>query len=232
MGIFNKDLIRRFIMHRIICLLFSACLLCGCATSKITAFRDPAFATKQFTAVVVFVHGMPDSVGFEFERQICKDLAPTPCDPGKSVLPPTRQYSQYTVDEVKKYLKASGADAILVIARVADQSDTRYFGTIADLSSSASATASSSLNFYRNVALWGGAAGGAAPGAPAPVSEYSYSRVAFGQLGLFDRQSGDIAWLGKILVGGNSRDSITPEAFMYSAAIKIARELKASKLVD
>jgi hypothetical protein len=219
-------------MHRIICLLFSTCLLCGCAaTSKITAFRDPAFATKQFTAIVVFAHGMPDSVGFEFERQMCMDLAPTPCDPGKSVLPPTRQYSQYTVDEVKKYLKTSGADAILVIARVADQSDTRYFGTIADLSSSASATASSSLNFYGNAALWGGAADGAVP-MPVSVPEYSYTRVAFGQLGLFDLQSGTIAWLGKILVGGQSRGSITPEAFMYSATSKIVRELRASKLVD
>lgn len=216
-------------MRRITCLLISAYLLSSCTTSKITAFRDPAFATKQFTAIVVFAHGMPDSVGFEFERQTCKDLAPIPCDPGKSVLPPTRQYSQYTVDEVKKYLKASGADAILVMARVADQSDTRYFGTIADLSSSASATANSPLNFYRNAALWGGAA----DAAPMPVSvpEYSYTRVAFGQLGLFDLQSGDIAWLGKILVGGQSRDSITPEAFMYSATAKIVRELKAAGLV-
>jgi hypothetical protein len=217
-------------MHSIASFLFSICLLFGCAaTSKITAFRDPAFATKQFTAIVVFAHGMPYS--FEFERQMCMDLAPTPCDPGKSILPPTRQSSQYTTDEVEKYLKASGADAILVIARVADQSDTRYFGTIADLSSSASATASSSLNFYRNAALWGGAADGAAPGVPVSAPEYSYSRVAFGQLGLFDRESGNIAWLGKILVGGNSIDSTTPEAFMYSATIKIARELKAAGLV-
>jgi len=217
-------------MHSIAIFLFSICLLFGCAaTSKITAFRDPAFATKQFTAIVVFAHGMPYS--FEFERQMCLDLAPTPCDPGKSVLPPTRQYSQYTADEVKKYLKASGADAILVIARVADQSDTRYFGTIEDLSSSVSATASSSLNFYRNVALWGGAADGAAP-MPYSLPEYSYTRIAIGQLGLFDLQSGNIAWLGKILVGGQSRDSITPEAFMYSATSKIVRELRASKLVD
>jgi len=206
-------------MHRITCLLISTCLLCGCTTSKITAFRDPAFATKQFTAIVVFAHGM--SAGFEFERQLCKDLAPTPCDPGKSVLLPTRRPNQYTADEVEKYLKASGADAILVIARVADQSDTRYFGTIADLSSLASATASSSLNFYRNAALWGGAADG----------EYGFSPVAFGQLGLFDRQSGNIAWFGKILVEGNSKDGTTPEAFMYSATIKIARELKATGLL-
>ena len=218
-------------MRRITCLLISAYLLFGCTTSKITAFRDPAFATKQFTAIVVFAHGMPASVSIEFERQMCRELAPTPCDPGKSVLPPSRQYSQYTADEVKKYLKASGADAILVIARVANQSDTRYFGTISDLSSSASATASVSLNFYNNVALWGGTTDGSASRAPVSVPEYSYSQVAFGQLGLFDLQSGNIAWLGKILVGGQSRDSITPEAFMYSATSEIVRELRASKLV-
>jgi len=217
-------------MRRIICLLISAYLLFACATSKITAIREPAFATKQFTAVVVFVHGMAPSVSIEFERQMCKKLAPTPCDPGKSVLPPSRQYNRYTADEVEKYLKDSGADAILVIVRVDDQSDTRYFGTIADLSSSASATASGSVNFYRNVALWGGADDSALRALEtAPGSKYS--GVAFGQLGLFDRQSGNIAWFGKMLVGGQSIDSTTPEAFINSATNEIARELKASGLV-
>ena len=215
-------------MRRIACLLISLFLLSACATSKITAYRNPEFATRQFTSLVVFVHGMAPMYGIEFERQICKELAPTPCNPGTSVLPPTRQYKFYTADEVEKYLKDSGADAILVMVRVDDQSDTRYFGTISDLSSSASATASGSLNFYRNVALWGGADDSVQR---ALQSRPGYQGVAYGQLGLFDRQSCTVAWLGKIMVGRRSIDSITPKAFMYSATVKIARELKAAGLV-
>jgi hypothetical protein len=221
----------RLTMRRITCLLISLYLLSGCVTSKITASRDPAFATKQFASIVVFAQGMAQSANVEFEQEICGKLAPTPCRPGKSVLPDTRNYSHYTADEVEKYVKATGADAILVIARVADQSDTRYFGTKADLSSSASATAGGSINFYRNPAFWGGAAAGPSLGPPASTPEYNYSAVAFGQLGLFDRQSGDIAWQGEILVGGHGRDSMTTEAFIGSATSEIVRELRAAGLV-
>jgi hypothetical protein len=218
-------------MRRITCLLISAYLLSGCATTKITASRNPSFATKQFTSIVVFAHGMAPAYCIVFEKQMCVDFAPIPCQPGTSVLPPTRQYRLYTADQVEKYLKNSGADAILVIARVRDQSETRYFGTMADLSSSASTTASGSINFYRNANLWGGIEGDLGVGALETIPGTTYSGVAFGQVGLFDRQSGDIVWLGKMLVGGRSIDSIQPEAFMYSSTLKIARELKASGLV-
>jgi hypothetical protein len=178
---------------------------------------------------------MAPSACIEFERQFCGKLAPTPCDPGHSVLPPTRSYTADEVEKKLKYLKyLRRADAILVIVRVADQSDTRYFGTITDLSSSASATVSGSANFYRNAAFWSGVADDAASRASLLASEYSdysYSRVAFGQFGLFDLESGNIAWLGKILVGSHSNNT-TPEAFIDSATIEIARELKASKLVN
>ncbi|HXY54137.1 MAG TPA: hypothetical protein VEM40_05625 [Nitrospirota bacterium] len=215
-------------MRRFTCLLISAFLLSGCATAKITAYRNPEFATRQFTALVVFAHGMAPRYGIEFERQMCKELAPTPCNPGTSVLPPTIQAKFYTADEVAKYLQDSGADAILVVVRVDDQSETQYFGTISDLSSSASATASGSLNFYKNVALWGGADDSVLR---ALESKSGYQGVAYGQLGLFDRQSGNIAWLGKTMVGGRSIDSTTPEAFMYATTSKIARELKAAGFV-
>lgn len=216
-------------MRRIACLLISACLLSGCATSKITAFRDPAFATKQFTALVVFAQGMALDASVEVERLICEKVAPTPCVSGKSVLPPTRQY---TADEVEKYLQASGADAVLIIALVADQSDTRYFGTITTSSTSASATASGSMNFYGNTAYWNGAAYGSASGQSVSTPLYGYSRVAFGQLGLFDRLTGNVAWRGEIRVQGNGLLNVTDSAFISSATSKIAHELKAAGLVN
>ena len=108
----------------------------------------------------------------EVERQICVKIAPTPCKSGKSVLPPTRQY---TVDEAEKYLQASGADAVLIIALFADQADTGYAGT---------------MNFYLNSAYWNSTAYGYSPSRPVPHN----SRIAFGQLGLFDRPTGNTAW--------------------------------------
>ena len=216
-------------MRRITCFLISACLLSGCATSKITAFRDPDFATKQFTALVVFAQGMALDASVEVERLICEKLAPTPCVSGKSVLPPTRQY---TPAEVEKYLQASGADAVFIIALVADQSDTRYFGTITTSSASASATSSGSMNFYGNTAFWSGAAYGSASGQSVSMPVYGYSRVAFGQLGLFDRPTGNIAWRGEIRVEGRGLLNVTDSAFISSATSKIARELKAAGLVN
>jgi PBP1b-binding outer membrane lipoprotein LpoB len=215
-------------MRRITYLLISACLLSGCATSKITGFRDPDFTTKQFTAIVVFAQGMTLSASVEVERLICMKLAPTPCVSGKSVLPPTRQY---TADEVRKYLQPQGADAVFIIALVADQSDTRYFGTITSSWASASAIASGSMNFYGNTAFWNGAAYGSASGGSVSMPVYRFSRVAFGQLGLFDRLTGNIAWRGEIRIKGQGLLNITDNAFISSATSKIAHELKAAGLV-
>ena len=162
-------------------------ILPGCAHSEITAFRDLAFATKQFESIVVFAQGMTLDNAVEFERQLCEKVAPTPCVSGQSVLPPTRQY---TAEEVQHYLAQSGADGVLFIGLVADQTDTRYMGTIT------SSSASGSINFYGNSAYW------SSTGQSASTPVYSSIRVAFGQLALFDRRSGDIAWRGEIKVTG------------------------------
>src|SRR4030042_471532 len=98
--------------------------LTNCATSKVTAFRDPAYATKRFKAIVVFAEGIVLDAAVEVEQQVCKKVAPTPCVSGKTVLPPTRQYS---ANEAQKYLSRTGADGVLVIALTSDKSAKQYF---------------------------------------------------------------------------------------------------------
>lgn len=192
-------------------------ILSGCAHSEITAFRDLAFATKQFESIVVFAQGMTLDNAVEFERQLCEKVAPTPCVSGQSVLPPTRQY---TAEEVQHYLAQSGADGVLFIGLVADQTDTRYMGTIT------SSSASGSINFYGNSAYW------SSTGQSASTPVYSSIRVAFGQLALFDRRSGDIAWRGEIKVTGKGKWwNRTDSAFISSATSKIVRELKEAGLI-
>jgi hypothetical protein len=215
-------------MYRIIFFLISVLLLSSCATSKITAFRDPAFATKHFSSLVVFAQGMALDSSVEVERMICNKVAPTPCKSGKSVLPPTRQY---TGADVAKYLEDSGAEAVLIIALVADRSNTQYFGTFTASMASASATSSGTINFYGNNAFWNGTTNGSASGQSVSMPVYGYSRVAFGQLGLFDRLTGNIAWIGEIRVEGQGALNTTDDAFINSATSKIATELKTSGLV-
>ena len=216
-------------MYRIVFLLISAFLLSSCATSKITAFRDPAFATKHFSSLVVFAQGMALDSSVKVEKMICNKLFPAPCKSGKSILPPTRQY---TAAEVAKYLEDSGSEAVLIVALVADRSNTQYFGTFTTSTASASATSSGPINFYGNHAFWTGTATGYASGQSVSLPVYGYSRVAFGQLGLFDRPTGHIAWRGEINVTGQGALNITDDAFISSATSEISRELKESGLVN
>ncbi len=60
----------RNVMSRVAMVLSVGLLLSGCATSKITAFRDLAFATKRFESIVVFAQGMALDGQVEVERQV------------------------------------------------------------------------------------------------------------------------------------------------------------------
>lgn len=212
---------------KIISLVLVTCMLAACATSRITAFRDPAYLTTRFEKIVVFGLGMNLDAAVGVERQICQKLAPTPCLPGKSILPPTRAYSS---DEAAEYLRRSGADAILIAALVSDRSDTRYFGTYTTSTASASTNASGTINFYGNTAFWSGLSQGSAFGQTISTPIYGYSRVAFGQLGLFDRATGSIAWRGEIRIEGRGLLNITDDVFISSATSKIADEIKSAGL--
>jgi hypothetical protein len=120
---------------------------------------------------------------------------------------------------------------VLFVALVSDQSDTRYFGSMTTASASASAYSSGTLNFYGNSAYWNGSTYGSASGQSVSTAVYMFSRVAYGQLGLFDIASGKIAWRGEIRVEGRGRANVTDSAFISSATSKIASELKSSGLV-
>ena len=165
----------------------------------------------------------------EIEQQICAKLAPTPCVVGKTILPPTRQYSS---EEASEYLRRSGADAVLFATLVADQSDTRYFGTITTSTAEASGSASGTVDFYGNTAYWNGSSYGSATGQSVSTPIYGLSRDAFGQLGLFNASKGAIVWKGEIHIRGHGLLNITDSAFIGSASSKIAAELKSAGLVN
>lgn len=221
------------VMLRLAIGLLVCAALAGCgATSKVTAFRDPAYQTTTYGRIGVFAVGTTLEAGVEIERMICAQVAPSPCVPGKSVLPPTRDYP---ADEVQSYLSRAGVDGVLIVALVADQSDTTYLGstTFANAQASGTATTTGNLNLYGNSAYWSGTtvSNATASGQATTMPIYNFTRVAFGQLALFDRASGDVAWRGEIKVSGSGLINITDAAFIKSAAAKIATELKATQLV-
>lgn len=214
-------------MKRTFSLILLSLFLSSCATSKITAFRDPAFATKQFDSISVFSLGMTLDAAVAVEQQLCTKIKPTPCVTGKSILPPTRQYSP---EEVEVILSQSGVNAVLILTLVSDNSDTRYIGSITNSSAYSSANTMGSATLYGNNAYWNSNTYGSAYGRSLTTPIYSKSRVSLGELKLFDRGTGKIAWSGEIRIDGRGVAS-TDEAFINSATEKIAEELKTTGII-
>lgn len=216
-------------MRRLIFLLLCLPVLSGCgAISKITAFKDPAYSSKSFGTIVVFAQGMTFEAAVLVERQICERVAPTNCVSGKSILPPTRQY---TPEEVQSHLSDTRADGALIVVLVDDKSETRYFGNFTHSTSYGRANTYGSINFYGNNAFWSGKSYASMGTQTISTPMYGHSRIAFGQLGLFELSSGNIAWIGEISVKGKGRLNVTDKAFIDSATIEIAKELKAAGLI-
>jgi hypothetical protein len=226
---FGEKLVKKKLAWRTTCLLLALFSLYACATSKVTAFRDPGYTAARFGSIAVFSQGTSLEAAVEVERQICAKLSPTPCKMGKSILPPTRAYS---ADEALRHLEESGVDAVLVTVLVSDRSDTRYFGTITTSTASASATTTGTINLYGNTAFWNGSTYGSASGQAISTPVYGFSRVAFGQLGLFERSTGNIVWRGEIRIKGRGLLNVTDRAFISSATSKIAKELKDAGLIN
>ncbi len=215
-------------MHRIFCVFILLLLVAGCATTKITAFRDPAFATKSFSSVVVFEQGMALDAALEVEKKVCAKIQPTPCVLGKNILPPIRQY---TLEEVQFRLFNSKADGILFVALVGDKSDTRYLGAISNSTAYGFENTTGTVNFFGNSAYWNATTQSSVSSQTMTIPIYRFHRVAYGQIGLFDLETGNIVWRGEIKVEGKGAANITDSVFIDSATSKIAQELRTAQLI-
>ncbi|HET9982769.1 MAG TPA: hypothetical protein VFQ38_04265 [Longimicrobiales bacterium] len=193
-----------------------------------TAFRDPVYANAQFSKVIVFGRGMHLEAATEVERQLCRKLAPTPCVPGTSVLPPTRAYS---ADEVNERLAYSGADGVLIVSLVADAADTRYVGTLTNSSASATGTSSGTANLYGNTAYWRGTSSAYASSSTVSTPVYNYSREARALLAFYERRNGSMVWSGELRTSGKGILSVSDGQFIRSATSKIASDVKAARLL-
>jgi len=200
----------------------------GCASSKVTAFRDPAYANAQFSKLLVFGRGMDIEAATAVERELCKKLAPTPCTAGITVLPPTRPY---TNDEVIARIAQSGADAVLVLSLLADNADSRYIGTYTNSETTGSSASSGSVNLYGNTAYWSGATTASSSTTSVSTPMYSYSREVRGALTLFESASGNVAWSGQIRTSGQGMFTVTDDEFIRSMTSRIAKDIRTARLV-
>jgi hypothetical protein len=200
----------------------------GCASASLTAFRDPAFSNRTFEKIAVFAAGMYLENALVVEQQVCERLEPAPCVSGKKVLPPTRAYS---VDEVSRYLTEANIDGVLIVALADDQSASQYIGTVASSSTTASGTQSGAVNLYRNGLRWTSTSQASASTTSTATPVYDYRRTAHAVVGLFDRESGNIAWRGELRVSGQGYVNVSDAAFISAATKELAFELKAAQLV-
>lgn len=200
----------------------------GCASATLTAFRDPAFADRRFERIAVFAVGMYLDNAVAVENQVCANVAPSPCVSGKSVLPPTRAYSD---GEIREYLANARVDGVLIVALTDDQTASQYLRSIVSGSASTVGTQSGRMSIYGNNAYWSGVAQTNTSARTVATPVYGYRRTAFAAVGLFDRQTGNIAWRGDMRVSGQGALNVTDGVFISAASKEIAYRLKSAQLI-
>jgi hypothetical protein len=218
-------------MTRLLVLAFTL-VLAGCATTHVTAFRDPAFSGRQYGHLAVFVMGTSLEARQDLEQRICKGIAPTGCSTGVSVLPPVRDY---TSDEMGTYILRSGADAVLIFTAGADKSNSGIAGYYSLSNGQATTTGNTSgtINAYGNTATYQGTttANTYATGQTTTIPIMYYSRAAVGEVQLFDVNAGSVAWKGEMQTSGRGVIATSDDAFVSSEASKLADELRSAGLI-
>jgi hypothetical protein len=200
----------------------------GCASARLTAFRDPAYPDRRFKNIAVFALGMYLDNAIEVENQLCHKIAPAPCVSGKTVLPPTRVYSNA---EIAQYLARDNIDGVLFIVLGDDRSASQYLGTTVSGSSTSITTQSGNVNLYGNTALWNAASQTTTSQQSTATAAYQETRTAHAEIGLFDRVSGNIVWRGEMRVSGQGEANTTDKAFIRAGTNELAAKLKAAGLV-
>jgi hypothetical protein len=190
-----------------ILLISIAFVIYGCATTKITAYSDPAYSSKQYRSVVVFASNVGLEKASELEGAICNNFQSNgiKCTPFQLLFPPTRQYS---ADSVFAVVSDKGFDAILTLTTGGDLSSSQVFG----YQSYGSATA------YGNQAYGQGSS----------YALRSYSRQSHMRVVLVDGVSRETAWLGDAKTEGQGMVNVTDSAFNTSVSNKIVNSLLSS----
>lgn len=186
-------------------IVLAACAgLSACATSRVTAYKDAAAASANYSSVVVLPVGAPLEQRADLEAALCKRMVVRRCISGLTLFPPTRTY---TDQESKEIVARAGGDAVLVVQQGTDQSATYVAG----------------YTSYSNFS------GDAATTFTAPMA--IPSRRALSVVSLMDAASGKVIWSGEVSTKGDGFLNVTDSAFASATAKEIAEALTQAGLV-
>jgi len=166
----------------------SLTVIAGCASTKVTSVRDPAFQGRQFQRVVVAAPFTDLDKKAATENEFVRDLQARGVQAVAAMvaLPPTRTYSN---DEISAALKRMGADGVLFVTLTDFATTTTYVPGSTTTTGSAYATG--------NTVNW------TATTRQDPGYYIHKPRVAF-EMKLVDAASGNVAWLGTSFTKGNA----------------------------
>lgn len=172
-----------------------AATLLGCASSKVTSVRDPAFAGRTFQHIVVVAPFTELDKKASAENAFVAQLRKRGVEavPSMQVLPPTRAF---TGEEQAAAMKKAGADAVLVLTLTKEYADTTYVPGETRTVGGASTSASSSPGSSSSATVWGSVT------RQDPGYYVSMPRVAF-EMRLVDEPTGATAWLGTSFTAGD-----------------------------
>jgi hypothetical protein len=200
----------------------------GCASAKLTGFRDPGYPTKAFARIAVFAAGMTLENAMSVERQICERIGTAACISGKQILPPTRVYS---AGEISQALVGARIDGLLMVVLGNDQSTSQYIGTILAASSSSSTSETGTASVTGSRANWQSTSTTTTGQQATAVPVYGYQRTAFATVALFDRVDAKLAWGDELRVSGNGQANVSDAAFVRAATKEVTSQLRAAKLL-
>jgi hypothetical protein len=164
----------------------------GCASTKVASYRDPEFATANYSRILVIV---PFS---DFEsKQIAEaafadecESAGLSCKLGGELLSPTRSYSP---DEIKNIVEENKIDGVLLVTLTEAWTDQSY------IPQSSTSTTKGQLNSIGNSVYYSSTTSKMTSGG----YYISKPRVTF-RSQLFDVKTGKVAWAATSLTRGNA----------------------------
>lgn len=188
----------------LICAAAAAAFLSGCASTNVTGYSDPAYASKTYQSTVIYASNSGLERAAALEGGICQrfEQRGVKCAPFRTLFSPTRQH---TPESVFAGMQEKEFDSLIVLSEGGDYSASEVFG----YQSYGSGTAyGNSVNVQ------------ASSYALRAVSRQSHMRVT-----LVDAQSRETAWLGDAKTEGRGYANVTDNAFASSLSDQVVNSL-------
>ncbi len=197
--------------------LFILILLAGCAATKVTSFRDPAFSAVNYERVLVVIPFADFELEQTAETAFVDEFAVNGiyCTAAIKLFSPTRNYTKQEIDQM---LREQNIDAILSITLTDARTDSTY------VPESTTSTTSGKINVIGDTGYYSGIT------TTQRYGGYYISKPHVSFKGtLFDVKTGKVAWVSTATTRGNAY--ATAKIMANSAAEAIVGKLLEDGLI-